>query len=462
MILSDKLEAVPGLGYTVGRMQLMSGPGRRMLRSLPYIEDDCVREMEFSHIAEVAAAMADAENERAVSDLRLKLMQIDDIAGTIGTLSKGNVCNDVELFEVKRFSMLASSISGLIGKLGIGFIKLPDLTAVVGILDPQHTNVPHFYIYDCYDERLAELRRRMKETAGDDASELLVKCMVIEDEVRERLSGELKEHAQLLAEALENCGLLDIAMAKAQLAADLSLSRPRISEEMSMDITGLFNPQIEEALASKGKRFQKVDVSLSQGATVVTGANMSGKSVLLKTLALCEALFMFGFYVPAQAATLPRVDDILICIGDEQSEISGLSSFASEMLRIDAIVRRAAGAEKLLVLIDEPARTTNPVEGKALVEAIVTALGEDSSISVLTTHYGGVSAPCRRLRVRGFVENKDAGSVTARNVNDFLDYSLIEDESGDVPMEAMRIARLLGVKDELITLAEKFLGVPEG
>ena len=151
------------------------------------------------------------------------------------------------------------------------------------------------------------------------------------------------------------------------------------------------------------------------------------------------------------------VDEIQTSIGDEQDELSGLSSFAAEMLRINEIVERVKAGKRVLVLIDELARTTNPLEGRAIVNGVVSFLTEYGAMSLVTTHYSRIVAPCRKLRVRGFVEEKIQGQVTWKNINDFIDYSLEEDQGGEVPHEALRIAALLGVDKMLLERAEESL-----
>jgi hypothetical protein len=42
-------------------------------------------------------------------------------------------------------------------------------------------------------------------------------------------------------------------------------------------------------------------------------------------------------------------------------------------------------------------------------------------------------------------------------VNDFMDYSLVEDSAEQVPMDALRIAKILGVDKILTEKAEKYL-----
>ena len=59
--------------------------------------------------------------------------------------------------------------------------------------------------------------------------------------------------------------------------------------------------------------------------------------------------------------------------------------------------------------------------------------------------------------MEGFVKEHVKGLLTINNINEFIDYSLIEDTHDSVPQEAMRIARILGVDEELLDKAEEFL-----
>ena len=48
-------------------------------------------------------------------------------------------------------------------------------------------------------------------------------------------------------------------------------------------------------------------------------------------------------------------------------------------------------------------------------------------------------------------------TVTIDNINEHIDYSLVEDSGDTVPQEAIRIARLLGVDCDLLDSAEHYL-----
>jgi DNA mismatch repair ATPase MutS len=211
---------------------------------------------------------------------------------------------------------------------------------------------------------------------------------------------------------------------------------------------------VREALRARGKDFQSVDIAFGDGPTVITGANMGGKTVLLKSVALAQTLFQFGFYLPAAEATVAPVDEVLTSIGDAQDEMSGLSSFAAEMMRLDHIIGRVKAGSRALVLVDEPARTTNPTEGEAIVNALVELLAAHHVAALVTSHYSGIRADAKRLRVKGFSEDMDGAEtkITAANIQDYMDYSLVPDD-GRAPREALRIARILGVDEELTARA---------
>jgi dsDNA-specific endonuclease/ATPase MutS2 len=201
---------------------------------------------------------------------------------------------------------------------------------------------------------------------------------------------------------------------------------------------------VKVALAAHGREFQPVDITYGMQPTLITGANMGGKTVVLKTLTLCQLLFQFGFGIPAASAQIAVKDEIYFCIGDEQSVEKGLSSFAAEMKNIDAVIKASRMNKRLLALIDEPARTTNPTEGTALVTALLKVLTGSGVSLVMTTHYDIEPGEARCLRVKGF-ENGE------------MDYRLVEVQDGEVPHEALNIAQSLGIDSEWIGIARNLL-----
>ena len=472
MTIKDKITAEPGFMYVVDQMELMSSAGRRRMLQQPFVTDKAALMQEYDNTGRILECLENTEWRRAVAVVRHQLMQMHDLQGTLANLRQRTVLEEIELFEIKNLAFLCMETVKAAATMGIeGILAIPDLKAVFGLLDPDGTGIPTFYIYDSYDDALPELRRQLKakqtllDNSGgsiDEKAELQRQVNALfeqQNEIQQRvvadLSQRLTAYCEALTEAFGRMAYTDFLFAKATLAQGWKLCRPQIADSGST-FTSLWNPRLRQRNKELGLRYQPVDISLQEGVCLITGANMAGKTVLLKTVGVAQLMAQFGFFVPAEEARMTLFDDVVFCIGDEQNEMNGPSSFASEIIKISDTVTRAAN-ERMLILIDEPARTTNPIEGKAIVQSVVTMLEQKASTTLITTHYSQLGLGCRRLRVRGFVEGLADVPLSPENINRFMDYSLLPDDSDEVPQEALRIAAILQCNSELLDTARHFL-----
>ena len=456
MTLQSKIKEVPGLLYVTDSMELMSAAGRRRMLEQPYITQAETLTQEQTKVSVMRQKMSDPDLVKPITHLRHQLMQLHDLRTTLHSLLSHTVLDEVELFEIKNLAHISGHARRALADLQLDVLfPIADISEVFELLDPDHTGIPNFYIYDSYDIRLAPLRKQMKQANDSEMADLLAQQNEIQAQVITHLCDQLYTHADNLVNAMEQMAYIDFTMAKAQLATDWNLVEPTANSQPILQ--GLINPRLKQHNEKAGLRYQPVDIALTEGVTFITGANMAGKTVLLKSVGVAQLMYQFGFPVPANCAVMQCVDDVVFCIGDEQNEMNGLSSYAAEITRISDVIKRSQ-AERLLVLIDEPARTTNPIEGKALVQAIANIMQSRNSITMITTHYSQLGIDCRRLRVRGFVETMVDMPLTAQNINRFIDYSLITDQSDEVPQEALRIAEMLECDPEMIAQARQFLG----
>lgn len=456
ILLKNKAKEVPGLLFVTESMELMSAAGRRRMleQTLLTNEADLIHEQDVVNAFREKISQESCSKD--ITHLRHQLMQLHDLHTTVNNVQNHIILDEVELFEIKNLAYITNNARRALQALDIDqWIALPDLQEVFDLLDPDHTGIPNFYIYDSYDPRLAPIRRQMKSADEEQMGQLLNEQNDIQAAVILRLCDSLYQHHDILATALEQMAYTDYSMARAYLAEEWALVMPDRQGDKYY-LHELFNPRLREHNREKGLRYQPVDIELTAGVTLITGANMAGKTVLLKSVGVAQLMYQFGFPIPAVKGRLNIVDDVVFCIGDEQNEMNGLSSFASEITRISDVLRRSQN-EHLLILIDEPARTTNPIEGKALVQSIATILQSRASSTMVTTHYSQLGIPCRRLRVRGFVGHMVDTALTAHNINRFIDYSLIPDDSDEVPQEALLIAEMLNCDPELIAHAQAFL-----
>ncbi len=460
MKIKDLIKQDAGMQYAVDSLELMSAAGRRALLDTEFSTDAHWLEAEWQRLDRAIQTTLTFKFKKPYIDLRHCLMQLHDLRSTLASLASHTPLNEVELFEVKNLAHLNRIATGAISGLGLSdILPLPATDDVFSLLDPDHTGIPNFYIYDSLDPRLTPLRRELGglQTSGGDPARiaaLLAEQNDIQNQVCLHLSDQLSPWAPTLTAALDQLAYADLLLAKAQLAIDWHLSRPTLGNHIAF--TALVNPRLKHRNEAAHLRYQPVDITVTSGVTLITGANMAGKTVLLKSLGTAQTMVQCGFFAPADEAVTILFDGVTSSIGDDQDEMNGLSSYAAEIIKISDIVRRCRD-QRLLVLIDEPARTTNPVEGKAIVQALIRLMQQSDSATLITTHYGQLGANCRRLRVRGFVEDMADIPLTPRNINLFIDYSLTEDLSGEVPHEALRIADILGCDSQLIDTARQYI-----
>lgn len=432
MRFREIIESPCGVRYLFDELRLQSGFARKVLLDREMMTDPDRIEKAYAAVREYVALAA--SDRRRVEDLRFRLQDLRDISGTLASLREGAVLDEVEFFEIKHLAMLAQAL----GQEG-------DLERVVSILDPDGLKIGTFYLYDSYSGALRHLRDAVERDPDDE--QLREDLLNEEDRIKKDISALLRPYAEMLMDTLLALGEMDIAIAMALQVRELDLTFPASGSRT--EIQGMFHPEVRAILRGKGLEFQPVDFDFDRGvpATVI-GANMGGKTVALKTLCLVQYLYQFGFAVPAASATLMPFDDIRFCIGDEQDVKTGLSSFAAEMQRIDRAVAAVEKGGRVLLLVDEPARTTNPVEGTALVAALLQRLsGKPDLALVLTTHYT-VAHEGQCWRVKGLVPGSKGRA---------MDYRLVKTTSHEVPHEALNIARELGIDEQWINMAETIM-----
>ena len=444
MTFKSALEIDCGLRFMYDSLCIMSSCGRKMLLDSNMMTTRIDIDNYYSRLRNI--------HHQEYSKITHELMYLKDIHNTLSRLNDGVTLDDIELFEVKHLALLSMRIKKLIDEKGITAIELPVLNEVVDILDPDGNNIDTFYIYSSYHPELGELRKLIKDlqATGDELTDdkrqelttLLQRHADIELVVREQLTQQLSGYATLLTLTLDSLAQLDILIAQSKQIKEMNLCFPTIIEGEYTLYNNMFNPAVKSYLIEQGKEFTPININFDQEPVTIIGANMGGKSVVLKSLALNQLLTQYGFGVAAKECTINPVEDVALCIGDEQSIVKGVSSFAGEILAIDAVIKKIKAGKRILALIDEPARTTNPVEGTALVEGLLQIIEHANGGFVLTTHYNIENKKVKRYRVKGLRDGK-------------MDYTLEETHCGDVPHEAIAIAENLGIDPQWIAYTKK-------
>lgn len=467
-----------GFRYVLDQLMVSSPYGqeqkRDIARCLP--KDRAALEQELQSLNRAVLVMR--RDKPACDAFSRQLMGLKDIRRSIAALAEKST-SDVELFEIKRYLLQLQQIQPLYDALseGVPFggrtvAALPDALAV---LDTERTGTPTFRISDRMSAALAAIRKEkraveqdIRSASGAEKERLLVLRTGIvareeqeEAEVRLRICGQLTPYVETM---LQNCtalGYLDLLFSKAELAVRYEAVMPELTYD-TLDVTEMRNPMLCDRLAERGRAFTPLSVLLTAGSTVITGANMGGKSVALYSLLLNVLCAACGLFVFCKKARLPLFDTVSLVAEDAEDAMRGLSSFGAELLLLDASVRQADGEGFSLLLFDELARGTNPDEGARIVLGTVRYLDRDDCMAVFATHYDGVAAAARKqYRVMG-LRHLDMGSVSRELsaasvdrvavIERHMDYGLYAAEGKTaVSRDALHVCELLDLSGPLLT-----------
>lgn len=210
--------------------------------------------------------------------------------------------------------------------------------------------------------------------------------------IETRLFKEICEHlvksAGRLVETARALAQLDVLAGLAEAAALGGYVRPEVVDEDVLEIQAGRHPVVERTLV--GERFVPNEVIFEEGERIrlITGPNMSGKSTLIRQVALIVLMAQIGSFVPADAARIGLVDRIFTRIGAQDEIHAGKSTFMVEMVETANILHHAT--ERSLLILDEIGRGTSTYDGVSIAWAVVEYIHNHPQLRAKTlfaTHY---------------------------------------------------------------------------
>ena len=195
----------------------------------------------------------------------------------------------------------------------------------------------------------------------------------------------LKKNASSYIESIRNIASdiakIDVLVSFALCAIKYNLSRP-----VFKDSTFLISKGCHPALFDTVEEIIKNDTEFQKdGVMILTGANMSGKSTYLKHNALICLMAQMGCFVPCENAKINIVDKIFFRQGALDDISNSASSFLIEMKDLKYIIDNTTNSS--LILLDEPAKSTNPVESANIIKAYTEYMMEHFEVKmIIATH----------------------------------------------------------------------------
>lgn len=211
----------------------------------------------------------------------------------------------------------------------------------------------------------------------------------------------------------------------------------------------LENAWYPPVLLSAGKNTVKNNFTFSKDERimVISGPNAGGKTVALKTVSTIAELAMRGFPVPASFARLPYFDNIFFVLGDNQSAVSGESSFSSHLKQLSQTGYDATA--KSLILIDEIGTGTDPLQGGAIARAYLEFIADKGSYTIVTSHLAEVKSIA--LEDRRFIPIAMGFDMDSDKPTYKFMYNLVGSSN------ALALVKKIGFSHEFVKKLEKLL-----
>ena len=430
-----------------------------------------------------------AKKDSQVTEAQSQLMRLRELQGTLSYLEKGKLLSDTNFFELKSAMLIFSKLNALEKLKEKAQIAFEDCAQAAQILEPSGSKSPGFHIYSDYSDLLKEIRGEKRELerkiakakAADRPNLMRQRSLLVsrenneEDRIRQELGTALQAHLPMLKANARACAMLDFRLAKAELAIKWNACQPTlVADNQPADLKEAVHPIIAQKLESQGSQFSPQSIRLEPGSTVISGANMAGKSVALQTIFINLLMTQMGYFPVCQVLSTPLFDFFTFDSSQSGELNKGLSSFGLESVKIRNHYRYSQGRRGLIIM-DEPARGTNPAEARAIVQTLCEAYGLSASMFLIATHYQVHPAKgIRFYQIRG-IRPEDLQQLPAwqaksapakaqkdgdyakedlervRFIQNLMDYRLSEVSAHtDVPSGAIRVAELLGMDEELI------------
>ena len=174
---------------------------------------------------------------------------------------------------------------------------------------------------------------------------------------------------------------LYIAVAKVGRVKGFSFAEAVRQEETVVNITGLYHPTVPNAVDN--------DLRIDHKSNLIflTGANMAGKSTLMKAFGVTLYLAHMGFPLPVSSMLFTPIDGMYTSINVPDNLNMGYSHFYAEVKRVKDVALAVSSGKRLAVIFDELFKGTNVKDAYDATVAVTEAFSKHRRcIYIVSTH----------------------------------------------------------------------------
>jgi len=153
------------------------------------------------------------------------------------------------------------------------------------------------------------------------------------------------------------------------------------SDSTILKVNGFRHPNLDKGTTNN------LSLTSEQNVLFLTGANMAGKSTLMKSYALSAYMAQCGLPIAAESMTFTPIEGIFTSINVPDNIAQGYSHYYAEVLRVKFVAEKVASGAKLLVLFDELFKGTNVKDAHEATVAVTRAFScHNTSTFIISTH----------------------------------------------------------------------------
>ncbi|WP_257670129.1 MutS-related protein [Parapedobacter tibetensis] len=189
-----------------------------------------------------------------------------------------------------------------------------------------------------------------------------------------------KYHEEALM-LLNQIYVLDAYYAVTRASKTMALIFPEFQDGEILELEGVYHPLLDDPVPNT------LSLDASRHVSFITGANMSGKSTMMKAVGIAVYLAHLGFPVPAMRMKTTILDGLITTINLADNINEGYSHFYNEVKRVKLVAEQIQQSNRLLVIFDELFRGTNVKDAYDGSLRIVQAFSElDRGFFIISTH----------------------------------------------------------------------------
>lgn len=175
----------------------------------------------------------------------------------------------------------------------------------------------------------------------------------------------------------------DVMMAVADVARDRGFffAHALPAEAHIFKSSGIRHPALSNGIANP------IAVDSRQHLLFLTGANMAGKSTLMKSFGIAVYLAHLGFPVAASELEFSVMEGLYTSINLPDNLAQGYSHFYAEVLRVKKVAEDVSKGHHLVVIFDELFKGTNVKDAYDATLEVTKAFSEyENSFFIISTH----------------------------------------------------------------------------